>query len=496
MRETLDMSLFANASVLVVGDVMLDYFVYGDIVRISPEAPIPVLNFRQRRSMPGGAGNVAANLAALGVKGSIVGVVGDDADGFVISTLLSEISDLINVDLMTVQGRPTTTKTRFIGKSQQLLRVDREVWHNLTASEEGELIDRVASNLHLCSAVIISDYAKGTLTDRVITEVIKLSSKAGKLILIDPKRKTFDIYKGASFIKPNVAELTLATGIDASSDSGATAAAHRVIEGTGASVLLTRSELGMALFRKDHAPYFARSVARQIFDVSGAGDTACAAFAASLAAGKCPEQATTISNAAASVAVTKIATSAVTATELSMVLSDGQFAEKFDRIVSPEQALAVRNQWKAQGLKVGFTNGCFDILHAGHVSLLDAAAAACDRLIVGLNSDASVRRLKGADRPAQDQATRQQVMASLAVVDLVTVFDEDTPLELISALLPDVLIKGADYSADKVVGADVVKRNGGNLLIVDLVADVSTTRTIERLRRSISASSDKPATQF
>jgi D-beta-D-heptose 7-phosphate kinase/D-beta-D-heptose 1-phosphate adenosyltransferase len=481
MRPILDVAQLEHKRVLVVGDVMLDTFVYGEVSRISPEAPIPVLSVTRTEKMPGGAANVAVNVAALRASVVLMGVTGADTEGAMLAQLLRQFSSTIIADFLVDPERPTTAKTRYIGKSQQMLRADNESVQHASSKIEDEAISRLVGHLDTCDAVIVSDYSKGFLTDRILRELMSRANKLGKPVIVDPKRAQFDAYKGASYIKPNVSELSRASGIDAVTDASATIAAETVIRATGAAILLTRSEKGMALFRDNSEAFFIRTAPSEIFDVSGAGDTACAAFAVGIAAGLTAQDAAVVANTAAGLSVTKLGTAFVAASELQAALSDNILVERVSRIASLEHAVAVRNNWKSRGLKVGFTNGCFDILHSGHVSLLNAAASACDRLIVAINSDESVRRLKGPGRPAQDESSRLQVMASLAAVDLVTVFDEDTPLRLIEALAPDYLIKGADYKENEVVGADIVKAAGGSVLLVDLVSDVSTTRTINRI---------------
>jgi D-beta-D-heptose 7-phosphate kinase / D-beta-D-heptose 1-phosphate adenosyltransferase len=343
------------------------------------------------------------------------------------------------------------------------------------------LLNRVERWIARCGCVAVSDYSKGVLTDRLLAKLMLLCAEAKRPVIVDPKRAAFDAYRGAAFIKPNSRELTQATNIESASDEGAELAAGEVISRYGIDVLLTRSERGMSLFRHGNPPVHARTTAREVFDVSGAGDTALAVFSTHLARGDDPVEAMHYANTAAGIVITKLGTAVVTASELKAVKSSEILAGITDRIVTAERAITIARLWKDLGLQVGFTNGCFDLLHSGHVSLFKKISSACDRLVVGVNTDASVRRIKGPPRPVQDQTSRAQVIASLQGVDLVVLFDEDTPNGLIRSLRPDVLAKGADYREDQVIGADLVKSYGGRVLLVDLVDNVSTTKTINRI---------------
>lgn len=477
---TIDSDRYRRASVLTIGDVMLDTFVYGDVTRISPEAPIPVLNIRSQNSMPGGAANVAANVAALGAQSTIISVVGRDEAGDNLHKALRSLHDNYKTQFIIDSKRPTSLKIRYIAGAQQLMRADWEVVEPIRPDTAAELLASVRRCVADHDIIALSDYGKGVLTDLVISSVIEIARAAGKIVIVDPKRLNFAGYRGATYIKPNLSELARATGMRCTTDDEAEAAANVVIAETGAAVLLTRSEKGISLFRAGGPPVHVRTTAREVFDVSGAGDTALAAFAAALAAGEPEDAAIHIANAAAGVAVSKRGTALVSFDELAASLSDGLFFDAVEGVVSPERAAAIAKIWKGRGLKVGFTNGCFDIVHSGHVTMLGKAAAHCDRLVVGLNTDASVRRLKGPSRPVQVEASRVQVLANMKNVDLVTLFDDDTPLELIKAIEPDVLFKGADYSESQVVGGDFVKERGGKVVLIDLVENMSTTNAIRR----------------
>lgn len=431
---------------------MLDTFVYGQVRRISPEAPIPIVSVVDERSMAGGAANVALNIASLGGKVVVVGVIGDDDAGRKLQTLFTEGQYGASADFIVDPARQTSLKTRYVGNKQQILRVDRESTTPVTGAVEDALIRSIGAQLAYAQVVAISDYGKGVLTDHVLAEVIGLCRIAGIPTIVDPKRARWDAYRGVTIIKPNLQELARATGLDCGLATDVDRAAAQVVGSLGAALLLTRSHEGMSLYEPGQEPVHARASSHEVFDVSGAGDTALAAFAVSLATHHSLADSMRIANVAAGVAVTKLGTAVVTADELARAWTGELFVVPTGRVMSRTAAAAVCKNWRARGLRIGFTNGCFDILHAGHVSMLTKAASRCDRLVVALNSDASVRRLKGPDRPVQDEASRAHVVAALQAASLVTIFEEDTPLELIEMLKPDMLFKGADYSESEVVG--------------------------------------------
>jgi D-beta-D-heptose 7-phosphate kinase/D-beta-D-heptose 1-phosphate adenosyltransferase len=461
--------------------LVLDRFVYGDVERISPEAPVPVLRVRSSRALPGCAANVAANVAALGARATLIGVVGADREAGELASILAAGPDGIAYVPVTDSGRHTALKTRYIAGGQQVVRADREDSHAISAEAEGRVMEAFEAMLPDCDVVVVSDYNKGLLTDRVLHGVIERARAAARPVLVDPKRTRLADYRGATVIKPNRKELTAATGLLCISDEEVETAAAQVIAGTGATVLLTRSEQGMSLFRAGAAPVHARADAREVFDVSGAGDTVMAVVAAALAAGIDLEEALPVASTAAGIVLGKLGTATVGITELSRTweVAGHGFAS---RIVGLDAAVRRREEWRRQGLVCGFTNGCFDLIHPGHISLLAQAKRACDRLIVALNSDGSVRRLKGPGRPLQAEQARGYVMASIAHADLVLIFEEDTPLVVIEALRPDVLVKGADYKEDQVVGADLVKSWGGRVVLANVVPEQSTTTLVRRSR--------------
>ncbi|MBV8191084.1 MAG: D-glycero-beta-D-manno-heptose 1-phosphate adenylyltransferase [Alphaproteobacteria bacterium] len=471
-----------DASILVVGDAMLDIYVSGTVERISPEAPVPVVKFAETGESAGGAANVAANIASLGGTCHLVACCGQDVEATRLAALL--VGAALTFDLVPVEGRPTTAKTRFAAGQHQLLRLDKESLEPIPAISENAALAAIARQIGHCGLVVLSDYAKGMLTDRVIGETITLARAHGVPVVVDPKRKDFSVYRGAAALKPNRLELEGATGLPARSDAEVERAGARAVAGTGASVLVTRSEAGMSLIPATGGCVHMPTHARAVYDVTGAGDTVMAAFAVGLASGQAMEEAMAFANLAGGIAVSKPGTALVAATELEAeraLIAEDHFPARGE-IVRIDEAVRLREMWRRQGLVVGFTNGCFDLIHPGHISLLHQAAEACDRLIVGLNSDQSVKRLKGAERPVQTAAARAAVLAAIEHVNLVVVFHEDTPGSLIERLLPDVLVKGADYTIDKVVGADTVVAAGGRVVLADLVAGQSTTQLIGRSR--------------
>ena len=482
----------AGARVLCLGDLMLDRFVYGAVERISPEAPIPVLRVDRETLMPGAAGNVAANLVALGVDVRFVSVVGDDDGGRRLASLLG---DGLGCDpaLVIDPSRETTLKTRYIASGQQLLRADRETGVQVHDDVGGRVADAAVAMMEGCGAVVLSDYAKGVLTPAVLARVLAAAAEAGLPVIVDPKGRDFRRYRGAGVLTPNRRELAEASGLPTRTDAEVAAAAKAQMAEAGiAAIVVTRSEQGLSVVlagEGDHGTVHFRAEAREVFDVSGAGDTVVATLASALAGssgmldGRRLAAAARLANLAGGIVVGKAGTAVVHADELMAALHHQDWARGEAKVAGRGAARDRVAQWRAAGLTVGFTNGCFDLLHPGHISLIRQAREACDRLVVAINSDASVRRLKGESRPVQAESARAAVLASLEAVDLVTVFGEDTPLELIGLLRPDVLVKGADYQVETVVGADLVHGYGGRVMLAALEAGFSTTATIARLQR-------------
>lgn len=467
--------------VICVGDVMLDRFVYGGVTRISPEAPVPIMRRSREAAMPGGAGNVARNLASLGLSASLIGVVGDDAEGRELAELLGNIEG-IRADLIAMRDRATTLKTRFVAGGQQLLRVDAEDVGAIDVHAESEIIASIEDEARSAAVIIISDYAKGAVTDGVIAAALGAGAAAGIPVIADPKGRDFARYGAVDLIKPNAGELATALGMPVETDQETEAALTAALDSLPAgAVVVTRAAKGMSFVTRGSRPAHRAGKAREVYDVSGAGDTSIAALALGLAGGGDISDAVNLALAASGIAVGKAGTATVSADELLSALQMG-LRNGGVSYLSREAAQAQVATWREAGLTVGFTNGCFDILHPGHLRVLEEAKARCGRLVVGLNSDASVRRLKGESRPVNDQGSRARVLSGLSAVDAVVVFEEDTPKELIEALQPDLLVKGGDYSIETIVGADTVTARGGTVHIVPLVDGQSTTAAIERAK--------------
>ena len=472
-------------TVLCVGDLMLDEFVYGDVSRISPEAPAPVIAVQRSEINVGGAGNVARNIASLGAKCIFVGLVGDDVAG---GTLKSELAKEKSIEaiLITDPARPTTRKVRFVSEhfSTHMLRADWELAAPASDAIERKLMDAVIAALPRADIVLLSDYAKGVLTARVIRNVIDAARKLGKRVIVDPKSANLAIYRGATLLTPNRKEFAEATRRRIETDADIADASIEALRTADAeAVLVTQSEHGMTLAHRDGNLIHVPAQPAKVRDVSGAGDTVAAILAVTLAAGTDWETALRCATAAAAVAVSKSGTATVSLAELRRkILPQASLAAE-EKIASSAADLDTHlAEWRKRGLRVGFTNGCFDILHPGHVRVLTQARATCDRLIVGLNSDASVRRLKGAERPVQDERARAEVLAALEAVDLVVVFEDDTPLKLIEHIKPSVLVKGGDYTREQVVGHEVVIAGGGEIVLVDILPGHSTTSLVKRAR--------------
>jgi D-beta-D-heptose 7-phosphate kinase/D-beta-D-heptose 1-phosphate adenosyltransferase len=478
-------SAIARQTVLCVGDLMLDEFVYGEVLRISPEAPAPVIAVQRSETSIGGAGNVARNIAALGARCIFVGLIGEDDAGKTLAAALARESLIENV-LIPDPARPTTRKVRFVSEhfSTHMLRADWEKASPASADVEQKLIDAVLARLPRAHIVLLSDYAKGVLTARVIRNVIDAARKLGKRVVVDPKSANLAIYRGATLLTPNSREFAEATRSRAETETEIAAAAQDAMQLADCeAMLVTQGEHGMTLVPRNGEPMHVPAHPVKVLDVSGAGDTVAAVVAVALAAGADWETALRCANAAAAVAVSKKGTAVVTPAELRRKILPHASLVAEEKIVPHAGDLDGHlEDWRQRGLRIGFTNGCFDILHPGHVKVLTAARGACDRLIVGLNSDASARRLKGQGRPVQDERARAEVLAALEAVDLVVIFDEDTPIDLVRRIKPAVLAKGGDYTRERVVGHDVVDTYGGEVLLVDLLPRSSTTSLIKRAR--------------
>src|SRR5215207_4703709 len=474
-----------NQTVLCVGDLMLDEFVYGEVSRVSPEAPAPVIAVQRSETNIGGAGNVARNIASLGGRCIFVGLIGEDEVGVKLAVTLAQEPGIESL-MVRDPSRPTTRKVRFVSEhfSTHMLRADWELAQPASGEIEQKLIDAALPQIARADIVLLSDYAKGVLTARVIRNVIDAAKRLGKRIIVDPKSANFAIYRGATLLTPNRKEFAEATRSRADSEKSiAEAAQDAMVLADCEAMLVTQSEHGMTLVVRGGEAIHVPALPVKVRDVSGAGDTVAAVLALTLAAGADWETALRMANAAAAVAVGKKGTATVTPAELRRKILPHASLAAEEKIVPVGGDLdAPLAEWRRHGLRIGFTNGCFDILHPGHVKVLTAARGACDRLIVGLNSDASVRRLKGEGRPVQDEQARAEVLAALEAVDLVVIFEEDTPIKLIAWVKPSVLVKGGDYTREQVVGHEIVEANGGEVLLVDILKGFSTTSLVQRAR--------------
>ena len=471
---TLSIPDFSRAKVLVVGDVMLDRYLFGGTGRISPEAPVPVVHVRETDDRAGGAANVAVNLASLGVTTTLMGLVGKDDEAAVLASILGQQN--IDCRFTSISEWPTTTKTRIQSRGQQLIRLDRE---EPAVSGSDKLTQALTKRLKNANAVVLSDYGKGALAD--IAAMIDACRGAGLPVLIDPKGNDFEKYRGATLITPNQSEFESAAGICSSDDELVARAREMVSDLDLMAILVTRSEKGMLLVQGSDEPLFLSTRAREVFDVTGAGDTVIAVLAGALASGESLQGAASLSNLAAGLVVRKTGAAAVTPSEIRVALHRrGQGGRG---LVAEEELQPLVEEAKERNESVVMTNGCFDILHAGHVAYLEEAKSLGDRLIVAVNDDDSVRKLKGESRPVNALEDRMAVLAGLAAVDWVVPFSEDTPTRLIQSLLPDILVKGGDYRSDEIAGAKDVLRNGGEVRVLAFREGHSSSRIIDKLGR-------------
>ena len=461
-----------DCHILVVGDLMLDRFVDGAVTRISPEAPVPVLSQSTSQQMPGGAANVACNLAQLGARVTLIGACGDDATAADLAAELQHFPRITFIPV-TVAGRPTSLKTRYRASGQQILRVDDEVSIPISDSAQAELSDRVNAVLDTADMLILSDYAKGCLPLTLIRSLINAARAAKKLIVADPKLADLSVYRDVDVLTPNLQELASAastslTDLDA---IGATATRLAKTHNIG-TIMTTLSARGILASQGDGTQFHDPARTRDVFDVSGAGDTVVAVISAAIASGAQLELAVALANHAAGVAVGKSGTAIVTAGEILAHMPPSK------PVIESSALAGICQDWRDAGDKIAFTNGCFDLLHPGHLHLLRQAAATADRLVLGLNSDASVRRLKGDTRPLQRAEQRAAALAAFDLVDAVCIFEEDTPQNLIGLLQPDFIVKGGDYQPADVIGGDIVKKRGGKVVIVPTYAAYSTSKLV------------------
>jgi len=479
-----DTKKLEQSHILVIGDVMLDRYLWGDVQRISSEAPVPVFHIKERSEVAGGAGNVVSNLIGLGCSVTVIGVCGDDEAGERLDQLLD--NGKVRNHILRDSGRPTITKTRIVSSGQQLLRLDDEEVFPLDSDTRDHFLNLVHDTLTTCDAVVLSDYGKGIFqTPDLAQSIINFAQSCDVPIMVDPKGKDWERYSGGTCVTPNTKELEIVYGDRISSKDELIKAMQSVLTEYDLSwLLVTRGPLGMALMGKDRTPHFIPALAREVYDVSGAGDTVVATLSLGVASRLTFLDAAKLANVAAGIVVGKLGTQPVNILELkaSIEINGDGFCAKFANKIASAPAATIQIQaWKANGEKIVFTNGCFDILHPGHIHLLNLAKELGDRLIIGLNADDSVRRLKGPSRPILNERDRASILGSLNSVDLVVIFEEDTPEDLISTLKPDVLAKGADYTLEKVIGRDIVKSYGGQVQLIPLLQGYSTTEIANRV---------------
>jgi D-beta-D-heptose 7-phosphate kinase/D-beta-D-heptose 1-phosphate adenosyltransferase len=472
-----------NTRVLVIGDLMLDRYIWGEVERVSPEAPVPIVRAVHSSQQPGGAANVAMNIAALGAKATLFGFCGEDSDREVLEKCLRAAG--VELRMTPVATHPTTTKLRILGGKQQMLRLDMERTDGYPAEAYAALTGSIEDALDTADAVVLSDYAKGVLSEEVCRQVISAARRRGVPVLVDPKQRSFARYRGAMTICPNLAELSVAAGIPPKDLDALFAAGQAMVEDLDLDCLtVTMSEKGIAVLKHDSS-FVAPAVVRQVFDVSGAGDTVIATLALALASKLEVETSVQLANVAAGIVVSKIGTVPVGRDELLRNLMPDIELQAKEKVLSRESLTTRTAAWRSAGQSIVFTNGCFDLLHIGHITLLESAHREGDRLIVAINSDHSVQRLKGSARPIVAEQERARVLAALSAVDAVVIFDEPTPLGIIRALQPNVIVKGGDYTEDSVVGATEVRSWGGRIKIVPAMNGFSTTKLIERRTTSV-----------
>jgi D-beta-D-heptose 7-phosphate kinase/D-beta-D-heptose 1-phosphate adenosyltransferase len=464
---------FSSTHVVVAGDVMLDRYLFGSTGRISPEAPVPVVHVHESDNRPGGAANVAVNLASLGASTRLVGVVGEDAAADALESILGERG--IDCSFARAADRPTITKTRVQSRGQQLIRLDEE---NAVAMPGDAMADTLQACLEGAGAVVLSDYGKGALAN--VSALIGVCRAAGIPALVDPKGTDFTKYRGASLMTPNQSEFEAVAGVCESDDDLVSRGQKMMDDLDLSALLITRSEKGMLLLEAGAEPVFLSTQAREVYDVTGAGDTVIATLAGALASGEDLASAAALANVAAGLVVRKIGVATVTPGEISASLH--QRGQGGRGLVAPDELRAMVKEAHDRDERVIMTNGCFDVLHAGHVAYLEEAKSLGDRLVVAVNDDDSVRRLKGDSRPINGLEDRLLVLAGLAAVDWVVPFSEDTPAALIADILPDVLVKGGDYQPDEIAGAKAVLKNGGEVRVLSFRDGHSSSRIIDKLR--------------
>ena len=477
---------FNELRILVIGDIMLDRYIWGRVKRISPEAPVPVLKVSGENLSLGGAANVAVNLKSLGAKVELFGIIGSDYEGEKLIDLLKQI-DIDSKGIIYDLERPTTTKTRLIAESQHIARVDREETLPISNNLKKELINLFKKSIEdqIPHGIIISDYAKGTINKDLSTEIIRFANEKGISVVVDPKGKDFSKYKGANVITPNQRETEDICGFPIEDNETLKKAVDILIEATDADgVLITRGKQGISFSVKGNEVKTIPSHAKEIFDVTGAGDTVISTFTLSFLSSNSWEDSVKIANHAAGMVVSRIGTATVTQGDLLDYFGNEKYSLS-SKIQSRELLSSTISRLRAKGEKLVFTNGCFDIFHIGHLKLLMEAKKLGDVLVVGINNDDSVRRLKGEGRPLISEKDRVHIIAALDCVDYIVLFKEDNPSALIEILKPDILVKGSDYTPDKVIGREFVESYGGRVCIIPIVEGISTTYLVNKIRNGI-----------
>ncbi|MFH1729692.1 MAG: D-glycero-beta-D-manno-heptose-7-phosphate kinase [Pseudomonadota bacterium] len=479
--------LFPKKKILVLGDFMVDKFLYGSVSRISPEAPVPILNLKNEEIFPGGAGNVVRNLISLGIKVSTLTVTGYDEEALILKKYFHEN----NVDyqgLFLSPSRNTGIKTRVIASNQQLIRIDKETVSKISAEFEEKVTSYIEKNMKEFDLLIISDYNKGVCTQKVLECAIANANDKNIPVIIDPKPENIQLYKNAFLITPNLKEFEIIVGKEIKEEKELSLEAIKLIEKLNLKyILVTRGKDGMSLFSKDNEKQLnIKSFAQEVYDVSGAGDTVISTLSAMIAGDAEIKDACLAANYAASIVVSKVGTSTVTCREIVNEFKKHQGDENTGLVLSLSDLKNQIAKLRRNNKKIVFTNGCFDLLHAGHISYLKEASKLGDFLVIGLNSDSSVKKLKGDDRPLLSEEERSSILSALSFVDFVTIFNGETPLELIKEITPDVLVKGGDYNKDQIVGREIVEGNGGKVVTIEFVKGKSTSNIIEKIKTTLS----------
>ena len=474
-----------SEKILCVGDLILDHYVHGDIDRISPEAPIPILKANDRNyNILGGCGNVARNICSANNKCHLISIVGNDDDGLRLKEIIKKIKNLTS-NLIVDPVRCTTKKTRYVCENQQILRVDKEMENPISSAIELKIIKLLKKKINDCNVIVLSDYNKGVLTNNLIKKIIKIAKDYKKILIVDPKKKDFSVYAGATFITPNLKELkgatnTLGISTKSNEDSLVLKLSKKIINKFDfKAVITTRSSNGISVVTDVGSFFHLPSEAKEVFDVSGAGDTVLAYLSSSISKGESLESSIKISNVAAGLAVAKFGTSVVSIDEI-----DNIKQIKNNKVITNQDISKILKDYDGEKI-IGFTNGCFDLLHTGHISYLKSAKQKCDILILGLNSDESIKKLKGKNRPIVEQKDRVEILSSFPFVDKIVVFEEVTPIKLIKKIKPNIIFKGKDYKKKDVVGFYESKKWHGRVILIDFVENKSTTNLIERIKTSV-----------